>query len=177
MRAKELKEFLVSRDLPLTVWLSEDATRITGRIQYDSASNQLVGFVLPSNKQRLPISGTYEATSARKIQESFETGTISSLAYVIIAQSLAHNASSFCFSIFGTDNKFFYDDVLKRWVYIVESLRKQGIAVIGVSSDGDPRLLKGMRIISQLGKKMKNSEILMEKFSKCLIFTQNWNQT
>lgn len=46
-RTAELKNFLQDRHLPLAVWLSEDATRITGRVQYDSGTNQLVGFVLP----------------------------------------------------------------------------------------------------------------------------------
>lgn len=39
VRAKKLREFLVLRNLPLTIWLSEDAARIIGCIQYDSQSN------------------------------------------------------------------------------------------------------------------------------------------
>ncbi|XP_043289665.1 uncharacterized protein [Venturia canescens] len=150
-RAKELKEFLVGRNLPLIVWVSEDATRITGRIQYDTRSNQLVGFVLPLNQKGMPVCGTYPATSASKIVENFEKGTIASLAYVIIAQPLIENAPSFCLSIFGTDNKFYATDVLNRWKYIISCLKKEGITVFGISSDGDPRLLKAMRVQSQLG--------------------------
>ena len=43
-RAQDLKQFLQLRNLPFTVWLSEDATRITGRIQCNPNSNQIVGF-------------------------------------------------------------------------------------------------------------------------------------
>lgn len=46
-RFHELKTYLSDRDLPLCVWISEDGTRITGRIQYDSRFNQVVGFVSP----------------------------------------------------------------------------------------------------------------------------------
>lgn len=49
LRENELLLFLKSGDLPLYVSLSEDATRIEGRIQYDHYNNQLVGFVLPTN--------------------------------------------------------------------------------------------------------------------------------
>lgn len=43
-RFKELKIFLQERKYPLKVHISEDATRVDGRIQCHSASNQIVGF-------------------------------------------------------------------------------------------------------------------------------------
>jgi len=46
-RFKELKEFLLERNLPLCVWASEDATRLTSKIEYDVISNKIVGLVLP----------------------------------------------------------------------------------------------------------------------------------
>lgn len=149
-RAKDLKEFLVTINLPLAVWISEDATRITGRVQYDVRSNQLVGFVLPLNNG-IPITGTYTASSAAKIQDSFQSGIVASLAYVFIAQPIIANAPSFCLCLFGTDNKFYGTDVLKRWKYMIECLRAEGISVLGVSSDGDPRLLTAMRSKCKLG--------------------------
>lgn len=79
-RAKELKTFLLSKNLPLVVWLSEDATRITTKIQYDAKSNQVVGFVLPVNANGMPIKNTYKATSLKNIVSYFETGQKSSLA-------------------------------------------------------------------------------------------------
>lgn len=150
-RAKDLKEFLAIRNLPMTVWISEDATRITGKVQYDIRSNQLVGFVLPLNNNGMPVTGSYPTTSAAKIQESFKIGKVASLAYVFIAQPLIENAPSICLCLFGTDNKFYANDVLKRWKYIIGCLRTEGISVLGVSSDGDPRLLKAMRMECQLG--------------------------
>lgn len=56
LRCDELRTYLEERDLPLVVALSEDATRINGNIQYDSKTNQMVGFVLPINPQTgMPI--------------------------------------------------------------------------------------------------------------------------
>lgn len=51
-RIEELLLYLTSRNLPLKISLSEDSTRIVGRVQYDSTTNQLMGFVLPMNKKK-----------------------------------------------------------------------------------------------------------------------------
>lgn len=67
----ELRDFILKRGLTPYVWLSEDATRITGRIQYDPKTNQLVGSVLPFNKQGMPIAFSYLAASAKAIEEHF----------------------------------------------------------------------------------------------------------
>lgn len=51
LRANELLTYLKDRNLPLVVSLSEDATRISGRVQYDSKSNQIIGFVPPIDRK------------------------------------------------------------------------------------------------------------------------------
>lgn len=71
LRCEELKTYLTDNNLPLYVWLSEDATRINGRIQYDSNTNQLIGFVLPFDSNGMPISSTYMARSATEIEKHF----------------------------------------------------------------------------------------------------------
>lgn len=38
----------------MSVWISEDGTRITGRLQYDPGSNQIVGLLLPLDENGLP---------------------------------------------------------------------------------------------------------------------------
>ena len=151
MRCKDLKEFLKTRNLPLIIWLSEDATRLTGRIQYDQNTNQIVGFVLPLDKQGMPIPFSFPATSYRVIEKYFQDEKVSSSLYTIIAQPLQNDAPCFCLFLYGTDNKFTAEHVLGRWDYTVRESKKYGITVAGISSDGDSRLLKAMRIKSQLG--------------------------
>lgn len=75
LRCEELKTYLVDNNLPLFVWLSEDATRITGRIQYDSNTNQLIGFVLPFDKNGMPITNVYMARSAQEIEKHFKNNS------------------------------------------------------------------------------------------------------
>lgn len=90
--------------------------------------------MLPLNTHGLSIFGIHDIMIhlLPKYKIAFKTGIITSLAYVIMAQLLAHNAPMFCLCIFGTDNKFHSDHILKRWVYIVEYLKKEQISVFGI---------------------------------------------
>lgn len=66
--------YLNQRKLPLLVSLSEDTTRIDGRIQYDSKTNMIVGFVLPINRSNgMPEPYTYKARNETEIIEHFSS--------------------------------------------------------------------------------------------------------
>ncbi|CAH0558700.1 unnamed protein product [Brassicogethes aeneus] len=139
-----LSRFLEENNLSKTVWISEDATRITGKIQYDSRTNKLIGFVLPL-KDGVPQTNAYIATSYNAIQKYFQTGVKAMYVYVVLALPLGNNSPSYCLSLFGTDNKFTGQDVIKRWKHLKKLAKEYGITVVGFSSDGDTRLLKSMR--------------------------------
>lgn len=118
IRAKELKAYLEKQGLPLSVWISEDGTRITGRVQYDTASNQMVGLVLPLHPETgMPINGQFVVNSAEDIANHFANGQIAHYAYVIMAQPLREQAAPFCLCMFGTDNVFKAEDVVHRFVH------------------------------------------------------------
>lgn len=68
-----------------------------------------------------------------------------------MAQPIQQGAASFCISVFGTDNRFTANDVRKRVALIKKKLNDSGIKVLGLSSDGDTRLLKFMRLQIHLG--------------------------
>lgn len=63
-RLKKLKQFLIERNLPLCIWLSKDATRITGKVEYDVLSNKIIGFELPF-VDRYAQTDSYIASSAK----------------------------------------------------------------------------------------------------------------
>lgn len=164
-RTKELIDFLQRRNLPSVVWLSEDATRITGRIQYDVHTNQLIGFVLPLNNHGMPVLHSFKATSAKEIYDHFSNNAAAPFLYTIMAQPLENNAPCFCLCLFGTDNKFNFQDVLNRWKFICRELNGQGIKVAGISSDGDSRLLKAMRQKMNLGLELPNFDDIENNYS------------
>lgn len=73
LRCLELKEYLSKRNLSPFIWISEDATRINGRIQYDSATNELIGFVSELDSNGLPKPSKFKARSAREIENHFKS--------------------------------------------------------------------------------------------------------
>lgn len=70
-RFEELRIYLLERNMPLTVCLSEDATNIENRVQYDSKKNILVGFVPPLDNNGMPIPLIFKARHAEEIVQHF----------------------------------------------------------------------------------------------------------
>lgn len=151
-RFNELLVYLNERKQPLMVSISEDATRVIGKIQYDSKTNQLVGFTLPLNKSTgLPMPLYFKARNVPEILEHFSADyAISSLINVVMAQPLG-DAPPFCLLIFGNDNQYSAVDVTNRWEHITRELSKLNIETLTVSSDSDPRYNGAMKKLSRLG--------------------------
>lgn len=116
LRVNELKIYLEARNLPCVVSLSEDATRIAGRIQYDSQSNEIIGFVLPSDKETgMPIPHSYRARNAEEILHHFSnTKAIANYVNVVMAQPIA-DVAPFCLLVYGSDSKYSAEDVMNRY--------------------------------------------------------------
>jgi len=86
------------------------------------------------------------ATSAKGILNFFDVGIKANYAYAVMAQPVIDINHSFCVSIFGTDNRFECEDVLKRWQKMKQLADIEGIHILGFSSDADTRILKAMEI-------------------------------
>lgn len=159
LRTQELLQYLNDLNLPKVVSLSEDATRVTSRIQYDKSTKQLVGFVLPlSEANGMPITGCNQTRSAAEFERCFydvKTGKEkkrSTNVNVVMAQPLVKGIPAFCLLLFGADGSYTAEQVQKRWKFIVSELRKNGIEVITFSSDSDSRYNSVMRRHLNLGR-------------------------
>ncbi|KAK3926556.1 Inulosucrase [Frankliniella fusca] len=145
-RFAQLREYLDSRNEPRKVTLSEDGTNINGKIVYNSATNEVSGFVLPLDSNGVPIVGSFPATDAEVMASYFKHNEASKTAYIYMAQPVSGKSPPFCLAIFGTDNKFTASSILTRWPWIISEAAKVGIEIVGFASDGDGRLMKVMRI-------------------------------
>lgn len=106
------------------VWLCEDATGINTKIEYDSTTNQLVGLVLPTDiKTGMPVSHTYLARSVEEIQNNIKKPQ-STLVYVVLAQPIMPKVPPYILQVFGTDNTFTSEHVLKRWDHTLSELKR-----------------------------------------------------
>lgn len=124
LRCKKLVDYLNKTESPKSIFISEDGSGIVKNIVYDRRSNQLVGLVLPFNeKTGMPIRFSFQAKTAADIKNYVKLSQ-SHLVYIICAQPLKRNVPPFILQIYGTDNKFKADDVLKRWDYTVSELKK-----------------------------------------------------
>lgn len=93
LRIDELLTFIKDRKLSPNIWLSEDQTRVVSKVEYDSKTNQLVGFVLPlSSTTGMPIMSSYPANNAFNMVNSFNSSEISSLVNVIMAHPIEDGA-------------------------------------------------------------------------------------
>ena len=145
-RFDELLAHIIDHKAPKIVSIGEDATRVIGRIDYDSETNRCVGFVLPLDGNGLPVVDAYLATSFTAIEAMFNNASVSKYAYVYMAQPLASNIPPFCLSCIGTDQKFTAQHVLQRWQYIYSQCTERGITVASFGGDGDSRIMKAMRV-------------------------------
>ena len=135
---------------PKVISVGEDATRVISRVQYDSTTNRMVGFVLPCDNNGLPLTDTFLATSFQQMEQCFLNNDIAKYAFVYMAQPLGDNVPAFCLACLGTNNKFDFQLVQKRWSHIVSECHKRGITVISFGADGDSREMKAMLLSSHL---------------------------
>lgn len=124
LRSRKLLDYLEKTKSPKSIFLSEDGSGIVQNIVFDRRSNQLVGLVLPLNDQTgMPELFSYEAKSAEEIEQYCKLQK-SHLVYIVCAQPLKKGVPPFILQIFGTNNKFKSEHVLKRWKYTIAELQK-----------------------------------------------------
>lgn len=161
LRIKELSDYLDQRKLPRIVALSEDATRINGIPQYDSKSNEVLGFVLPLGSNGMPVPHSFPARNFREIYTYFHERTpCAHFVNVIMAQPMA-DVPAICILLFCSNSQYKAEDVAHRWEFISKELKKENIRVLAVSSDSDPKYNSAMRKCTQLGSRsniFKNGE-------------------
>lgn len=123
-RAEGLLRHIEKVNAPRKVWISEDATGIVSRVEFDPSTNQVVGLVLPTNHTSgMPIPFTFMARSAESIEQHLNKPR-STLVYFIMAQPLKESVPPYVLMLFGTDNKFIKENVIHRWRFMNKKLKE-----------------------------------------------------
>lgn len=124
LRIKELSHYLETLKLEKNVWLSEDATGITAKVEFDPNTNQMVGLVLPTDTRTgMPKSFSFLARNEQEILKNMKHEK-SNYVYIVMAQPLVQGVPPFILQLYGTDSKFKTQDVLLRWRHTVAELNK-----------------------------------------------------
>lgn len=122
MRCVELSQYLEKLNVPKKIWLSEDGSGIISKVSFDAKTNQMVGLVLPLHHATgIPIPFTYQPNTVAEI-EQYLRHPKSTLNYIVMAQPIKENVPPFVLQIFGVDNTFSTEDVMKRWIHTKNEL-------------------------------------------------------
>ena len=130
-------------------------------------SNSCIGFVLPVGSNGVPLTDSLTVTSFKDIENYFAVHMMAKYAYVYMVQPLKEGVPPFCLACIGSDNKFTADDVLQRWQYINSELSLRGVRVINFAADSDSRLLKAMRVTTQLTSSHSSLSLNNKSTSLC----------
>ena len=163
----KLAAHLDAYNAPRMISISEDATRVVSRVEYDGNSDSIVGFVLPISEDSLPKQNLFSATTLEEIEQIFASSKKATSAYIYVAQAISLNVPPFCLALIGSDNCFDATVVLKRWEYIIKECNARNIKVISFGSDGDSKLLTSMRV------SIKLDDYAPKQYQKVNLITQD----
>ena len=150
---KGLEEHLSLYNAANVVSVSEDATRLVARVDYDKDTDKMIGFVLPSNENGIPLSNSFIAISFDFAKEAFSSTEIGKYVLVYMAQPLEENVPAYCLMCTVTNNKYDAELITKRWKYIYEECSKLDIMVVSYGADGDSKQLRSMKLLTGLFNK------------------------
>ena len=146
-----LLEFFELHKLPKVVCVSEDATAIVQKREYNSTTNSIMGSSCALQENGLPDHSTCTVRRIEDITAHFQRARPASVVMVVVAQPIGGHFPGIRICAFGSDNRFTSLDVKRRASTIESTLRAAGIEMIGYAADGDSRELKSMRETLQLG--------------------------
>lgn len=89
--------------MPLVVAISEDATRILSKVEYDIQTNELVGLVAPYDENGVPVKSVFPASSASVIVKHFMGHKKASNVIAISAQPIKEGMKLILFVISNTN--------------------------------------------------------------------------
>ena len=161
-RYDSMVDYLASQKTKF-VFAAEDCTAVIPRIVFDSKTNTFVGFT-SSLENGIPKISSFSTESFSELENWFNTSTKSHLLNLQMIQPINLNNApgpSFILSSYGTDNQFKTDDILMKWITIVNRCNEKDVKVVGFSTDCDPRYLRSMRLFSGFFADMPNHQIHM----------------
>lgn len=134
LQLDSLKNALISRGLPLSVWLSEDDTKLLSVLKYNSKTNEIIGLDLPIGDNGMPITGSYRFTSIKTAMACIKKNPMSTYLKLVVARALQKDGYKFMLLAYGTSAGGAGGQtagVKLRWKTIIDALQSAGIGVYG----------------------------------------------
>lgn len=85
-------------------------------MEFKPDNNQVIGFVSPLSETGLPVTNMFPATSASIVKRYFDENNDKKAksVYALVATPLNNKATPYVLVVFGTQNKFSFQNVLDR---------------------------------------------------------------
>ncbi|CAF1233647.1 unnamed protein product [Rotaria magnacalcarata] len=129
---------------------AEDCTAVIKKTSYDTHTNSFVGFSAPLS-DGIPTPLHYQTDSFKQLREWFSSEDHSSSINIYMIQPITNmqvSPNPFLLSAFGTNNEYESIDIVRRWIWIFEQGLSKNIRIVGFSTDGDPKYLRAMRLMT-----------------------------
>ncbi|CAM4930197.1 unnamed protein product [Rotaria socialis] len=156
---------------------AEDCTAVIKKISYDSFTNSFVGLVPPLN-DGIPTTLHYQTDSFKKLREWFSNEDRSHLINIHMIQPITNMQiapNPFLLSAFGTNNKYEAIDIIRRWIWIFEQSSLQDIRIVGFSTDGDPKYMRAMRLVTGFFASLPNIKLNSYTNAFHVKIPKDWN--
>lgn len=171
LRARAFSEYLDRANSSKLVWLSEDATAVTSKLEYDSNFKRMIG----NTYNDCPASGlpilSPSVRSAKDVKHHAHAGKLATDLNVVMAISVSADASPFCILAYGMGKSYKAESFVARVQHISHELAKHGIVVLGYSTDGASPYVKGMKQLTGLGHELVDANNAISENYKRFFFS------
>lgn len=148
------RDWVTSNGYTNVTHIASDATATETKVQYDSATGTIIGFVPKLNPiTGMPSEKSFVADSPSNVLSFFEDSKYKKADNVILilATPLQHNAPSFPVAIFPTDNKYTSETAYNRCGYVSDVFESENFEVVCSSTDADAKEKGGAKIQTGFG--------------------------
>ncbi|CAF4249365.1 unnamed protein product, partial [Rotaria sordida] len=176
-RYNDVIKYISTIDLKFA-FCAEDCTTVQRKVVYDTRSNSFVGFTPPLDENGMPQMNHFQTNSIEDLKRWFEQEDISNLLNLYMIQPIHSNnqkISPYALSAYGTNGKYTSFDIIRRWFTIFEESSKQGVRILGYSTDADPRYLLAMRLVSGFFTILLNSPITQHSLLLTFDIPKSWS--
>ncbi|CAF1930830.1 unnamed protein product [Rotaria magnacalcarata] len=158
-------------------FVSEDCTTVIKKISYDTFTDSFIGFSIPL-KNGIPIKLHYQTDYFEQLRQWFANEDRAPLINIHMIQPITQNdivPIPFLLCAYGTTNRCESIDIIRRWLWIFEENWSRNIRIVGFSTDGDPKYLRAMRLITGWFGSLPNIQLNSHKDAFHINIPKEWN--
>lgn len=113
------------------VCISEDDTKATERLRYDTRNNAVIGLQLPLDINGIPKENEFKFTTLGEVRKFLESAPRATYAKLMTVRTLGPKSSIYTLVVYGTRGSDKSTAVIARWRYVIKCFESIGITVIG----------------------------------------------